>query len=63
MPLLTQEGGPAMDVGLLGVNDGLVSTCEAPFGGVKLSGFGKEGSRHGLDEFTNVKLISFGGLD
>jgi len=52
-----------MDVGLLGVNDGLVSTCEAPFGGVKLSGFGKEGSRHGLDEFTNVKLISFGGLD
>lgn len=53
----------AMDVGLLGVNDGLVSTCEAPFGGVKLSGFGKEGSRHGLDEFTNVKLISFGGLD
>lgn len=50
----------ALEVGLLGVNDGMMSTCEAPFGGVKHSGLGKEGSRHGMDEFTNLKYICFG---
>lgn len=49
----------ALEVGMVGINDVLISTCEAPFGGVKTSGFGKEGSRHGLDEFTNTKLLSF----
>ena len=55
--------GRSLQVGLLGINDPLISTCEAPFGGVKMSGFGKEGSKHGLDEFTNIKLLSFGSLD
>lgn len=50
-----------MEVGMVGVNEGLVSTCEAPFGGVKHSGVGKEGSRHGLDEYTNIKYICIGG--
>lgn len=49
----------ALEVGMVGINDPLISTCEAPFGGIKTSGFGKEGSRHGLDEFTNTKLLSF----
>lgn len=52
-----------LKVGMVGINDSLVSTCEAPFGGVRQSGVGKEGSKHGLDEYTNVKLISFGGLN
>lgn len=50
----------ALDVGMVGVNEPMVSTCEAPFGGVKQSGLGKEGSRYGLDEFTHLKYICFG---
>jgi len=46
-----------LEVGMVGVNEGLLSTCEAPFGGVKTSGLGKEGSRHGLDEYSDVKYI------
>lgn len=52
----------AMEVGMVGVNEPFVSTCEAPFGGVKLSGLGKEGSLHGLDEYTHLKLICFGSV-
>ncbi|KAK3862575.1 hypothetical protein Pcinc_031572 [Petrolisthes cinctipes] len=50
----------ALEVGMVGVNEPMVSTCEAPFGGFKLSGFGKEGSKHGLDEYSNLKYICFG---
>ncbi|KAK7079918.1 Succinate-semialdehyde dehydrogenase, mitochondrial, partial [Halocaridina rubra] len=50
----------AMEVGMVGVNETLFSTSEAPFGGVKHSGLGKEGSKHGLDDFTHTKLICFG---
>ncbi|KAK3862576.1 hypothetical protein Pcinc_031573 [Petrolisthes cinctipes] len=50
----------ALEVGMVGVNEPMVSTCEAPFGGVKLSGIGKEGSKHGLDEYSNLKYICFG---
>ncbi|KAF2356788.1 Aldehyde dehydrogenase domain [Trinorchestia longiramus] len=49
-----------LEVGMVGVNESLVSTCEAPFGGVKMSGFGKEGSRHGLDDYTELKYICLG---
>jgi succinate-semialdehyde dehydrogenase/glutarate-semialdehyde dehydrogenase len=47
----------ALEVGMLGVNEGLVSTAQAPFGGIKASGQGREGSRHGLDDYTEYKYI------
>lgn len=50
----------ALEVGMVGVNEPMVSTCEAPFGGVKMSGLGKEGSKHGLDDFSHLKYICFG---
>ncbi|KAI2799764.1 hypothetical protein BLOT_014696 [Blomia tropicalis] len=51
-----------LEVGMVGINDGLLSTCEAPFGGVKESGLGREGSHFGVDEFVNVKYVCLGGL-
>ena len=53
----------ALDFGMEGVNTGLISTAEAPFGGVKMSGLGREGSRHGLDDFLEIKYICIGGID
>ncbi|WP_174838947.1 MULTISPECIES: NAD-dependent succinate-semialdehyde dehydrogenase [unclassified Ruegeria] len=52
-----------LDYGMVGVNTGLISTAEAPFGGVKLSGLGREGSRYGLDDFMEMKYICMGGID
>jgi succinate-semialdehyde dehydrogenase/glutarate-semialdehyde dehydrogenase len=43
---------------MVGVNEGLVSTAQAPFGGVKQSGLGREGSRHGLDDYTQLKYVA-----
>jgi succinate-semialdehyde dehydrogenase/glutarate-semialdehyde dehydrogenase len=51
-----------LEFGIVGVNDGVVSTEVAPFGGVKESGLGREGSRHGLDEFLEMKYMFLGGL-
>lgn len=53
----------ALDYGMVGVNTGLISTAEAPFGGVKASGLGREGSRHGLDDFMELKYICMGGIE
>jgi succinate-semialdehyde dehydrogenase/glutarate-semialdehyde dehydrogenase len=50
----------AIEAGMIGVNEGLVSTAQAPFGGVKQSGYGREGSRHGLDEYTQHKYVMTG---
>jgi succinate-semialdehyde dehydrogenase/glutarate-semialdehyde dehydrogenase len=47
-----------LEVGMVGVNEGLVSTAQAPFGGVKQSGIGREGSRHGLDDYTSLKYVA-----
>lgn len=47
----------ALEVGLVGINEGIVSNEVAPFGGVKQSGLGREGSRHGLDEFLEIKYL------
>lgn len=55
--------GEALDYGMVGVNTGLVSTVEAPFGGVKLSGLGREGSHYGLDEFFELKYLCLGGIE
>ena len=52
-----------LESGMVGVNTGLISTAEAPFGGVKQSGLGREGSKYGLDDFLEVKYICLGGLD
>ncbi len=52
----------ALEYGMVGVNTGLISTAEAPFGGVKMSGLGREGSRYGLDDFMELKYICMGGI-
>ena len=52
-----------LESGSVGVNTGLVWTAEAPFGGVKQSGLGREGSKSGIDDFLEVKYIGFGGID
>ena len=52
----------ALEYGLIGVNTGLFSTEVAPFGGVKESGLGREGSRHGIDDYTELKYVCVGGL-
>ena len=49
-----------LEVGMVGVNEGVISTCEAPFGGVKESGLGREGGHLGLEEFQEVKYICIG---
>lgn len=51
-----------LEVGMVGVNEGILSTCEAGFGGVKESGFGREGSHYGIDEYVNIKYVCLGGL-
>ncbi len=53
----------ALECGILGVNEGVVSTEVAPFGGIKESGFGKEGSFYGLDEYLDSKYVCYGGVD
>ncbi len=52
----------ALEYGMVGVNTGLISTAEAPFGGVKLSGLGREGSKYGIEEFVEVKYVCLGGI-
>ncbi|OTF73803.1 hypothetical protein BLA29_004528, partial [Euroglyphus maynei] len=52
-----------LQVGMIGINDGILSCCEAPFGGIKESGLGREGgSPFGVDEFLNIKYVCHGGL-
>jgi succinate-semialdehyde dehydrogenase/glutarate-semialdehyde dehydrogenase len=53
----------ALEAGLVGVNEGMISTEVAPFGGVKESGLGSEGARQGLDEYMNLKYVCMGGLN
>jgi len=48
---------------MVGVNTGLITTEVAPFGGVKQSGLGREGSKYGIDEYVEIKYVGFGGLD
>jgi succinate-semialdehyde dehydrogenase / glutarate-semialdehyde dehydrogenase len=53
----------ALDYGIVGINTGVISTEVAPFGGVKESGIGREGSKYGIDEWLEVKYLSMGGID
>ena len=52
-----------LEAGMVGINTGLISTAEAPFGGVKQSGLGREGSKYGLDDYLELKYLCFGGID
>ena len=52
-----------LEYGIVGVNAGVISTEVAPFGGMKHSGIGREGSRHGIEEFTELKYVMLGGLE
>ncbi|CAH0251988.1 Succinate-semialdehyde dehydrogenase [NADP(+)] GabD [Agrobacterium fabrum] len=52
----------ALEYGMVGVNTGAISTAEAPFGGVKMSGLGREGSRHGIEEYTELKYVCIGNI-
>ena len=52
----------ALECGIVGINTGLISTEVAPFGGVKQSGIGREGSKHGLDDYTELKYVCIGGV-
>jgi succinate-semialdehyde dehydrogenase/glutarate-semialdehyde dehydrogenase len=54
--------GEALEYGMVGVNTGLISTAEVPFGGVKQSGLGREGARHGLEEYLEMKYLCLGGI-
>ncbi|XDA04197.1 NADP-dependent succinate-semialdehyde dehydrogenase (plasmid) [Cupriavidus sp. Agwp_2] len=53
----------ALEYGMVGINTGLISNEVAPFGGVKQSGLGREGSKYGLDEYLEVKYLCMGGVD
>ncbi|HEX2616029.1 MAG TPA: aldehyde dehydrogenase family protein, partial [Flavobacteriales bacterium] len=59
----TWRVGEALEYGMVGMNTGLISTAVAPFGGVKQSGIGREGSTHALDEFTEVKYLALAGIN
>ena len=53
----------ALESGLVGINEGAVAAEAAPFGGIKASGYGREGSRYGLEEYMHIKYLCQGGLD
>jgi succinate-semialdehyde dehydrogenase/glutarate-semialdehyde dehydrogenase len=52
----------ALESGMVGINEGIISTEVAPFGGVKESGIGREGSKYGIDEYVQLKYLCFGGI-
>ena len=54
--------GEALEYGMVGINTGLISTAEVPFGGVKQSGLGREGAHHGIDDYVEVKYLCLGDV-
>jgi succinate-semialdehyde dehydrogenase/glutarate-semialdehyde dehydrogenase len=52
-----------LEFGIVGINEGIIATELAPFGGVKESGLGREGSQHGIEEFVEMKYLFMGGLE
>ena len=53
----------ALEYGIVGLNTGLISTEVAPFGGVKESGYGREGSKYGILDYTELKYVCVGGIE
>ncbi len=52
-----------LEYGIVGINTGIISTEVAPFGGVKESGLGREGSKYGIEDFLEIKYICMGGIE
>jgi succinate-semialdehyde dehydrogenase/glutarate-semialdehyde dehydrogenase len=52
-----------LEYGIVGINEGIISNEMAPFGGVKESGSGREGSKYGLDDYLDIKYMCIGGID
>ena len=53
----------ALENGMVGINEGIISTEVAPFGGVKESGLGREGSKYGIEDYLEIKYLCMGGID
>lgn len=53
----------ALEYGIVGVNEGIISSETVPFGGVKFSGFGREGSKYGMQDYQTIKYICYGGIE
>jgi len=53
----------ALEYGMVGINEGIISHAEAPFGGVKQSGIGREGSKYGIEDYVEIKYLCLGGMD
>ena len=53
----------ALEYGIVGLNTGLISTEVAPFGGIKESGVGREGSKYGIQDYTELKYLCIGGIE
>jgi len=53
----------ALEYGIVGINEGIISTEIAPFGGMKESGIGREGSKYGIEDYLEVKYLCLGGID
>jgi succinate-semialdehyde dehydrogenase/glutarate-semialdehyde dehydrogenase len=53
----------ALEYGIVGINEGLISTEVAPFGGMKSSGFGREGSKYGIEDYLEIKYLCLGGIE
>ncbi len=51
-----------LESGIIGVNEGIISTEVAPFGGVKQSGLGREGSKYGIEDYLEIKYVALGGI-
>jgi succinate-semialdehyde dehydrogenase/glutarate-semialdehyde dehydrogenase len=58
----TLRAARGIEAGMVGVNTGLISNAANPFGGIKQSGFGREGSRHGLDDYMQLKAVTLAGV-
>ncbi|WP_331283443.1 aldehyde dehydrogenase family protein [Pantoea sp. LMR881] len=52
-----------LESGMVGINEGLISSEVVPFGGIKQSGLGREGSRYGIEDYLEVKYLCFGGIN
>jgi succinate-semialdehyde dehydrogenase/glutarate-semialdehyde dehydrogenase len=52
----------ALEYGIIGINEGIISTEVAPFGGMKESGLGREGSKYGIEDYVEIKYLALGGL-
>ena len=57
------NSGVQAGFGIIGINEGVISNAVAPFGGIKESGNGREGSKYGLDDYTEIKYMCMGGID